>query len=340
MQPPILYSHENRIRSGRIFRAQSHRTRLDRRNVAEDVQAAVVVGLGFAVPMFAAKLLSPDVKELYDFSGAFLVAVAFFCNTGANLPRTTPMQVLIGFCILAGFTTTVYYSCNLTAFMMVKAIQRPFTSFAQIAKSNLTISGFGIGWKYMMMSSQEKNIRNLANRYYTAPDTTGNIRNVVRGETAQISSSLHNEYLISVYYTNRLGESPIRIMYEECLNPFSVGAIAQKNSPLLPAINEVILRLQEGGVINKFHEDMKKLDKLHVPYSKEYLGYNSSAFVPVPKLQPLSALHMQGSFFLLGVGCLLSLLIFWMEIGWSSFKTSGASRYRNTNKLFQISRHE
>ena len=64
-------------------------------------------------------------------------------------------------------------------------------------------------------------------------------RKVINKEAVIVENSHHLTYIKKTYFTDSQGESPVRVMFDECINPFGIGALLPKNSPLKPAVDSV-----------------------------------------------------------------------------------------------------
>lgn len=64
-------------------------------------------------------------------------------------------------------------------------------------------------------------------------------RRVASRQVVLLENTQHLTYLQESYLTNRIGESPVRLMLEECINPFGIGALLRRNSPLKDHVDMV-----------------------------------------------------------------------------------------------------
>ncbi|XP_076052620.1 uncharacterized protein LOC143032036 [Oratosquilla oratoria] len=195
--------------------------------------------LSVLVPLFGRALLKKDRQVLHSPSGAFLLPLAAFTNQSFLLPRRPPMQVLVSVIILCGFVVTIFFSCNLTAFLTVTAVEKPLTRISQIVESDLLVGGFSNFWLEIFSGSSDDNVRSLAKKYFTFfPDIMPHLERVASREVVLIENSQHLEYLRTTFYMDSRGRSPLRLM-EECSHPHGIGALLTKYSPLKPAVDKV-----------------------------------------------------------------------------------------------------
>ena len=106
---------------------------------------------------------------------------------------------------------------------------------------------------------------------------------------------------------------------KECFNPFQVAFLLQKDSPYKQRIDEVLLRMQEAGLLNRFYnEELDKIAKKD-PHSLE----NDIHFKTI---QPLTMGHMKGLFVLSSFLWMIAVGAFVYEVisGWRQKKKRNA----------------
>ena len=90
---------------------------------------------------------------------------------------------------------------------------------------------------------------------------------------------------------------------KECFIPFQVSFVLQKDSPYKQRIDEVLLRMQEAGLINRYYnEELDKVANVIDPTSSEY------------DIQPLTLGHMKGLFALTSLLWTIAICAFFKEV--------------------------
>ncbi|XP_042855535.1 ionotropic receptor 21a-like [Penaeus japonicus] len=274
-----------------------------------------VASLVVFVPLFGkVMMLEECADDLHTFSGTFLYITALFCNQATILPSRTPMQVMAAFLIISGFLTTVFYSSNLKAFMMVKVVEQPYTSIRQIVESDYDVGGFSDFWRAIFSESSNENVQKLGQKFFSFfPDITPHLSRVASRQVVLLENTQHLTYLQESYLTNRIGESPVRLMLEECINPFGIGALLRRNSPLKAYVDMAILRMREAGLVDKYFEEvlLNGHDKGH---SLHDIEYDSEEAATDQGVIALTLEHLQGAFLVLGFGLFAALLVMLAEV--------------------------
>ncbi|XP_069961398.1 glutamate receptor-like [Cherax quadricarinatus] len=249
-----------------------------------------VLGLTVLVPVMGLGLEAPDHQELHSPSSAFLVILAFFCNQSARHPTRTPMQVLLGMVMVSGFVVTIYYCSNLTAFLMVRTLEQPFTSITQIVKSELQVGGYSDFWSGIFQGSANPDVRALSRYFLHFHNVTKFLQEVLSRKGVLLENLQHLEYLKKTYLTNSVGQPSVRLMLEECINPFGVGIMLKRNSPLKPSVDQVILRLREGGLVERFFREVLQEKRGPTP---THLHLYPDTAAPAERVQAITLEHLQ-----------------------------------------------
>ncbi|XP_037776832.1 ionotropic receptor 21a-like [Penaeus monodon] len=273
-----------------------------------------VASLVVFVPLFGkVMLLEEFAGDLNTLSGTFLYITALFCNQATILPSRTPMQVMAAFLIMSGFITTVFYSSNLKAFMMVKVVEQPYTSIQQIVESDYKVGGFSDFWRAIFDESSNENVKKLGQKFFSFfPDITPYLTRVASRQVVLLENTQHLTYLQESYLTNRIGESPVRLMLEECINPFGIGALLRRNSPLKDNVDMAILRMREAGLVDKYFEEVL-LKEHREDHNIDNVEYNNGETAIGQGVIALTLEHLQGAFLVLGLGLFAALCVMLTE---------------------------
>ncbi|XP_071532884.1 ionotropic receptor 21a-like [Panulirus ornatus] len=277
------------------------------------LMTASLVLLTVAVRLMSELVVARSPQEIHSTSSAFLIILGQFCNQARPQPTRPPMQVVVGFIMMCGFVVTVFYSSNLTAFMTVKELEQPYTSIRQIVQSGLQVGGYSDFWRAIFRGSANQHVRRLTNKFYRFSDVKQFLRRVFYRKGVLLENMQHLEYLQQTYLTNRAGQSSVRLMLEECINPFGVGVMLKRNSPLKSAIDTTIQRLREGGLVERFFQEVLKKEQSRNLSASFSLAKDSNKTLS-DGVQPLTFQHIQGAFLVLGVGLGFALLLLLAEV--------------------------
>ena len=120
------------------------------------------------------------------------------------------------------------------------------------------------------------------------------------------NSKLQNLYLANFRY----GESNMHII-EECFASFQATFLLPKHSTYTERMNQIIQRLHEGGLIQKWLEH--EMDKVGTITKDPFSKKNNT---------PLSIYHIEGCLYLWLLCFLVSLLVFTLELlyAWFQYK--------------------
>ncbi|XP_063844335.1 uncharacterized protein LOC135089648 isoform X4 [Scylla paramamosain] len=236
---------------------------------------------------------------------AFLFVLASLCNQSRPLPSRPSMQVMATGLILCGFVVSVFFSSNLTAFMTVVALRPPYTSIGQIIQSRLEVGGYSDFWVPLFRGSANPQVQRLGDNFYLFDNVFEFLKRVIEGRGVLVENTQHLQYLQQTFLIDHVGRSSVRIMFEECINPFGVGAMLTRDTPYKLSFDEIIQRLREGGLVNRFFWEVVREQRFQgnsilslATEDQERSGVGS-----------LTLNHLQGPFLVLGAGLGSALLL-------------------------------
>lgn len=134
---------------------------------------------------------------------------------------------------------------------------------------------------------------------FTSPDIPTDIAEIGGYATLDRRAAFHLQYLILLI------KNQIHLI-EECPKSYNLGFLLPKNSVFMPRINEILLRLLNGGFINKWMDEMSfNMTLLNL---KNYGKYRLNGY------KILTVSDLEFSFLVLGTGLGTSFIVFVMEI--------------------------
>ncbi|XP_069184098.1 ionotropic receptor 21a [Procambarus clarkii] len=219
-----------------------------------------VLGLTVLVPVLGWCLPARDPRELQSVSSAFLVILGHFSNQSPRPPKHIPMQMLLGAVMVSGFVVTIFYCSNLTAYMMVRVVEQPITTIRQIVQRKLAVGGYSDFWVDIFKGSANQDVHSLIWNFLLFDNVTNFLKQVISGRGVLLENTQHLQYLRETHLTNSVDQASVRLMLEECINPFSVGVMLKRNSPLKSSIDKVIQGLRESGLVNRYFLEVLQED--------------------------------------------------------------------------------
>ncbi|XP_076042285.1 ionotropic receptor 21a-like [Oratosquilla oratoria] len=277
------------------------------------------------IPLFAKIVHGEDDAKFTSPEVSFLYTVAMISNESVPQPKKS-LRPFMAPLMLMGFVTAIFYSSNLTAYLMTKTFEQPIQSMRQLAESGLPVSAFGNVFDKNLLASLDPYQRQLGRRYTAiSAGFDPYFKQTSKGLMAVISNRQHLEFVKQVYFTNNLGESSVRIQ-EECISTYSIVILIPKNSVLKKTLDKAIIRILSGGLTLKFFRDSLRIGDLedaegdHAPGQEPpeeatQSGDNNSK-------QVITTEHLQGAFFILLIGNFLALLVCVAECSIHAIKTT------------------
>ncbi|XP_068201454.1 glutamate receptor ionotropic, delta-2-like [Palaemon carinicauda] len=262
---------------------------------------------GLLLYLMAVLSINPESVEFLSLSYTYLYIMASLTVRSTYIvPFHAPLRVYIGFFWLFCLIVSTAYSANLVAFLSVTEMSAPIDSMKDLSASGLRIGGVAF-WKTQFSASIDPIVQNFAKILESDVDLSSVFDRVESGDFALIENKQYLEVQAGARYTYG-SRTTIRIV-GECLLPYSIGLAFQKNSPLKPAFDGVILRLFESGVVSKWKEEV--VDYFRQQYKEKRL---ERAEVVLSGSKPLTLKQLQGVFYVLAIGCIISTLILLAEI--------------------------
>ncbi|XP_066975645.1 glutamate receptor ionotropic, delta-1-like isoform X2 [Macrobrachium rosenbergii] len=269
--------------------------------------AVFLLAGGFLSYLIATLSMKPEPREFHSLSYDYLYILAILTmRTGYAVPSHTPLQIYIGFVGILGLIVSTAYSANLVAFLSVTPMSAPIDTMKELSASGLRIGGVAF-WKTQFAASIDPVVQNFANVLESDLDFGSLFDRVEAGDFALIENKQYLELQAGARYTYG-SRTTIRIV-GECLLPYSIGLAFQKNSPLKQVFDGAILRLFESGVVSKWQEEV--VDYFRQQYKEKR---QQKAVAVQSDNRPLKLEQLQGVFYVLGIGCILSALLMLAEV--------------------------
>ncbi|XP_045595258.2 glutamate receptor ionotropic, delta-2-like [Procambarus clarkii] len=230
------------------------------------------------------------------------------------MPRTTPTQLMVGFLGLYALILDLAYSTSLTAYLVASKPPASMDLIKELKESGVEIAGLGYFYKNALAAAIDPDLQSLTKTYHAHQTVETIFPRVLQGRSVFLQNQASIEFITLTRFTRR-GISSMRIM-KECFAPYGIALAVQRHSPLRWRFDRVIGWLQQSGLIRHFFLTSLRLAASTVEYSKtvedgpagEELHGEAEGGV-----LPLTTEHLQGIFFIIVLGWLLSLFVFFVE---------------------------
>lgn len=247
---------------------------------------------------------SRSFRKLFSFSHAFLRLLGWNLNQPyMNSPKTALAKIMIGLWITYSAVITNWYNSNLTSFLMVKPRLADITTLQQLAQSNyhiLTLQRYADLINEFLINSKE--YPNLLGRCHNI-DTFALYGHILSKNKS--FAYAHKEHLLRfALRKGRLFDTFSQM--KECPVPFINVYAVSFGSPYKGRINWILMRLQDSGIIDHWLDiglHRQKINEARHPKS------------PSQEHVSISISHLQSTFYILLIGCIVSGLVFLCEIG-------------------------
>ncbi|XP_042203118.1 ionotropic receptor 21a-like isoform X1 [Homarus americanus] len=234
----------------------------------------------------------------------FYMLAPIFAEPVRLLPRSSSSRVLCGlwwlFCIL----TTTLYRGSLIARLTFPTRSPSLNTLDQLASSDLEwgmLDTYGSG--YQLFKSSTVPVYQTLFQKMQYHNMRYSMERVLGGNYAFISWKTYFRNLIARDYTDRNGATLVHIAREDFF-PGGFGWAFPKDSPYLVTFDEVFQRMIESGLIQKWMTDLIQLSARENREDLELLEPE------VKGPQAFTIYHLQGIFFIMMGGFLLTLLAF------------------------------
>ncbi|KAI9559848.1 hypothetical protein GHT06_013855 [Daphnia sinensis] len=212
--------------------------------------------------------------------------------------RTSACRLFLVWCWLFAATilSTVYRS-GLISFLTRPFAQQPIDTIQQLVESPLHKMMFSDFYKTVLMNSSDPH-RRLLGHQLTATNNISHMMSLLETGQWAVDSSLDSLNYLMMTQSTSPHYQYLHVMKER-LFPTRSSFGLQKDSPLKDRIDLVLQRLTEAGLVD-YHRSMKPSGRRPPSAAK-------------PTLVRFSLVNLEGAFYLLGIGILISTVAFVIE---------------------------
>ncbi|KAF2360453.1 Ionotropic glutamate receptor, partial [Trinorchestia longiramus] len=214
-------------------------------------------------------------------------------------------QTFVGTWVLTSYVLTLSYVSSLTATLTVPSLPPPLDTLEDLVKlgKRWGLEDFGGVGISLFKNSEDP----LYQKLHRSVETCGNreecLNLVSSGGFAFISWKAHVKEGIALHHTNFYGDTEMHVSKEEFFHSQFVFAL-QRGSPLKRPFDKIINRLLEGGLIVQWMHELNFLEIQKNEVQREESPDN---------FESLSFYHLQGVFYVLGLGLASATLFFVVE---------------------------
>ncbi|XP_064079554.1 glutamate receptor ionotropic, delta-1-like [Macrobrachium nipponense] len=262
---------------------------------------------GFLLYPFSRLGVNAESIEFKSFSFNYLYILSSITARGViTEPRHLPLRLYVGLFWVYSLIVSTAYSANLVAFLSVAQMEPPIDTLKQLVDSGLRISGNSI-WKSLFQMSTDKAVLDLVPKMELDADYHTILDRVKAGEFAFIQNRQFLELNRDARYSSG-GRALIRIV-EECFMSYNVALTLPRNSPLTDNLAKTLMNIFESGLLHKWKAEVVKY--VHRRNKKKN---DAQTEIDSSGVAPLELSHIQGIFYILGIGYFLAIWILAFEI--------------------------
>ncbi|KAL3273602.1 hypothetical protein HHI36_015034 [Cryptolaemus montrouzieri] len=298
-----------------------------------------------AILFTVAARISGDITYFKSLSGAFLSSFQIILNNSVyKTPRTNSVKFIFVIGLIFALLITCVYNSGLMHVLTNAIREHQIDNVEEILKSGLEIGGL-MEYKERFANPEKDECENEIFRRYK--HFSG------ENDSAQIWLSLVEKrkactplprpfvqyYMIKTYEkeeNNPTGETKkIKLfIVNNPINFYPLAMVMRRGNPLRKTFDEFLKRFIESGLL---------LTILHKENKRKFLKLTYLAELPDNGPEQLNVYHLQGLFAILGMGYLIAILAFVIEITFCKLnkryakKGKGSDKYRKndqSNKKF------
>jgi hypothetical protein len=238
-----------------------------------------------------------------------------------QVPYATSLRVFFMACVMCSLLLNSILQTSFTGYLIDPGLHT-VSSVGELVDSELDI----ILSAFLALFFDEKLLRNQNRRRLvdTLHECLQNVAN-----TSNVATMLSRNYVISVEkeFLDQHKQFPLSPFKEDVLNHHIV-MLLQKGSYFLDVVNNIIIRLVEAGLPDKFLDDFLHTEQHHSA-SKDVEYLNSSYIT-------MNLSHLESAFVLLFLGSCLSLFTLVIEILYSRRGRTGQGKLQEADEFTAV----
>ncbi|KAL7044659.1 hypothetical protein ACKWTF_002017 [Chironomus riparius] len=291
----------------------------------------IAVIVSFFILLVSDKLLRIGYIKINDANKDHVIVS--FSKIGLNILGIYVLQSVKFKSIKAGmliFFTTVLilglllgnsYSSSLSSVLTIPQYKKAIDTVEELAASGMEWGSTHDAWIFSILLATQPMILQLLSKFRTLSKESLERRAINQDLSFSIERLPYGHYAVGEYITeqtvNNYQTLKNDIYYEMCV------AMSTKTWPLMSELDDLILQIFESGVQKYVELDVV----LKNTNNKIQLAVERSRHRDAPGPTKLTPLHLSGAFILLGVGLIISAIIFVAEI---------VHKRRNKNRIVSL----
>ncbi|XP_066986684.1 glutamate receptor ionotropic, delta-2-like [Macrobrachium rosenbergii] len=254
-------------------------------------------------------------SSLSLFKSSFQMFASLF-NQSLQWPQKSSVRIFSLFWILFSLLATVSYVCNLTAFLTVPALSPTVDNLEDLSHSSFVwgINDYGAADYQLFKTSKAPLYQRIFRGLTFCPSLVECVQRTLDRRFAFISWRTYLRDVIAMNFTDKNGYTPVYLS-RESFWPGDIGYAMQKGSPFRQGFNKILRRLIEGGLMDMWVTDLIQKHTLETQRAeKAKAAAKGESDGEVDSVLKLTLYHLQGVFFIYGVGLFLSAFALFLEL--------------------------
>lgn len=227
---------------------------------------------------------------------SILMTISMLLGNGTRFEaRSSPFRILIFGWLCFSLNMSISYESFLRSFLMHPRFEKQISNELDLIQSGMPLGGREIYRSYFETNNASGSY--LYRKYNSTTFSEGIRRAALDRNFAVVSSRRQAEYM-----DQKLGKGAALIYcFPESNNLYKYGVVllARKWFPMLERFNNIIRRVSENGLINKWNEELF----IH------RIGSDGTSTIV-----PLTIQHLLGAFMLIGILYAVSVIVFIAEV--------------------------
>jgi hypothetical protein len=260
--------------------------------------------------VFLAKFESTEFKSFRRFVSAITDMWAIILGVSVPvMPRTTPLRLLFLSWVCFSLALNTVFQAYLTTFLIDPGLEKSITSTEEVFTSGTKYGFSPYLFDYHFNDKTDaESMKILENRVDCSNMTlcltwTATYRNI-----SVICANMIVDYLYNTpQFFDEYGNHQLCRIKDSTVLLTDMVMLLQKGSPLLDRVNEIIDRVLESGLFNRWIQESTESEAITK-------AVETSAKTLTDEFYELNLKHMQPAFYLLFFGDGLSLVSFLMEL--------------------------
>lgn len=256
-----------------------------------------------SISFILAQRITSSANQLLDFGKTFVTIASVLFQESIVQPRNNVLRVIYLVWLYSTFVLASVYQGGIVDLLTTPKYYPDIDNFRDLAESPLTIYGSG-PLRKLLNDRSNPSLWTLYNRYTINASYEESVAYLLRHKSIGILGV--NEAL--EYYAHKMHTCP------SCMQPYhtvketvitrGIGIPFPKRSPFLRRFNSLILRMMQAGLINKWHENMRRLS-------------NSGSVCDSPcsrDVVEISLQHLRAPFYILSGGSICASVLLIIEL--------------------------